>query len=73
MKGRQTLRVKNTISSLMKYNISLFGLIVIVFYLLSVFVMQQAALASNFLTYDNHALGIRILYPADWKKAIQRT
>ena len=52
----------------MKYNISLFGLIVIVFYLLSGFVMQQAALASNFLTYDNHALGIRILYPADWEK-----
>ena len=52
----------------MKYKITLFGLIVIVFYLLSVFVMQRAALASNFLTYDNPALGIRILYPSDWEK-----
>jgi hypothetical protein len=52
----------------MKYKITLFGLIVIVYYLLSAFVMQPAALASNFLTYDNPALGIRILYPADWEK-----
>jgi len=54
----------------MKYKITLFGLIVIVFYLLSAFGMQRAALASNFLTYDNPALGIRILYPADWEKKI---
>jgi hypothetical protein len=35
---------------------------------LSAFVIPRAALASNFLTYDNPALGIRILYPADWEK-----
>ena len=52
----------------MKHKITLFGLILIVFYLLSVFVFQRAALASNFLTYDNPALGIRLLYPADWEK-----
>jgi hypothetical protein len=54
----------------MKHNIILAGLNIITFYLLSVFVSQQAALAqSNFLTYNNPNLGIRLMYPADWKKS----
>jgi hypothetical protein len=34
----------------------------------TIYINFRAALALNFLTYDNPALGIRLLYPADWEK-----
>ena len=34
----------------------------------TIYINFRAALALNFLTYNNPALGIRLLYPADWEK-----